>query len=383
MAEGLAAVGCDVDIVTTDDNATEKLSVPFDRPVKENGVTYYYFPRQTHFYIVSLPLWRWLGQNIARYDVVHIHALFSFAVAAGAWWAQRNGVPYVVRPLGTLNRWGIENRRPWLKQLSLRLIDGKILTRAAAVHYTSDEERDEAAAAVPFKLNPVIIPNPVDFEVDRQRIPGGWLVARYPETAGKKVVLFLSRLHEKKGLDLLLSSFAAVRAQMTSVVLVLGGNGEERFVEQLRRQAAQLGIKRDIIWAGFLDGKDKKSVIAEADIFVLPSYSENFGVAVVEAMAAGLPVIVSDCVGLHREISRAEAGVVVPCKEKPLSEAILRLLTDAQLRASLSRNGQVLAESFTPRRVAGKLVELYQKIGESSGWRPGIVNPEQCQSRTS
>jgi glycosyltransferase involved in cell wall biosynthesis len=350
-----------VDVATTDDNGSERLQVPLDRPVMEDGVTYRYFRRQTRFYTVSWPLFRWLGNNVAAYDLLHIHALFSFSVAAAAWWSSHYRVPYVVRPLGTLNRWGIENRRPWLKQASLRLIDRRVLSGAAAVHYTSQEEQEEGAMAA-SALRPVIIPNPVDFQFDRDRLPARWLRSRYPAIAEKKIILFLSRIHPKKGIDLLLGAFARLRAQVPDVVLVMGGAGDEDFVERLRGQARDLGLESDIVWAGFLEGDAKKAAMAEADIFVLPSYSENFGVAAVEALAAGLPVIVSDHVGIHREIAAAHAGLVVPCQEEPLARALVQLLNAPALRSELARNGRTLAQSFSPASIGERLIELYSDI---------------------
>jgi glycosyltransferase involved in cell wall biosynthesis len=366
MSEGLAAQGCEIDVVTTDDNGPEqRLPVPLGRPVRENHVTYWYFRRQMRFYTVSWPLSHWLGKHVADYDVVHIHALFSFAVASAAYWARHYRVPYVVRPLGTLNRWGMENRRPWLKQATLRLIDGRVLSNAAAVHFTSEEEREESDMAA-SATRPVIIPNPVDFQFDRAGLPAGWLSSHYPAIAGRKIILFLSRLHPKKGIDLLLSSFARVRAQVPDIALVLAGVGEERFVKQLHRQAHELGIEPDVAWVGFLEGDAKKAVMAEADIFVLPSYSENFGLAVVEAMAAGLPVIVSDRVGIHREISATDAGLVVPCEEYSLTNAILQVLGNEGLRLRLARSGIALTKTFSVAAVTDQLVSLYRDIISSN-----------------
>lgn len=361
MSEGLAAHGCEIDVATTDDNDCESLTVPLDRPVSENGVTYRYFHRQTYFYTVSWPLSRWLRKNVADYDLVHIHALFSFPVASAAYWASHYHVPYLVRPLGTLNQWGIKNRRPWLKQASLRLIDRRVLHGAAAVHYTSMEEQEEAAVVAPA-LRPVIIPNPVHFHLSPGKPSGGWLESRYPSLAGKKIILFLSRLHPKKGIDLLLGAFARLRATLPDAALVLGGNGDEAFVRQLHSQARELNLESDIVWAGFLDGDAKRAAMAEADVFVLPSYSENFGVAVVEAMACGLPVIVSDHVGIHREISSAAAGLVVPCKEEPLADAILQVLGNDGLRLKLAHNGLLLAKTYSVEAVTDQLLGLYQKI---------------------
>lgn len=367
MARGLAARGCTVHIATTNDNGPGRLSVPLERPVTEDGVVYWYFPRQARFYTFSWPMFRWLSRHVADYDVVHIHALFSFPVIPAAYWASRHGVPYVVRPLGTLSTWGIQNRRPLLKRLSLRMIDGPAVSRAAAVHYTSEQEREEASAVVPGRRS-VIIPNPVEFRSDRDSTTRNLARSRFPETAGKRIVLFLSRLDPKKGIDLLLHAYARLRSLgIRDTILVLGGEGNEGFVQSLHALAAQLGIAGDVVWAGQVDGAQKQALFAAASVFVLPSYSENFGVAVVEAMLCGVPVIVSDQVGIHAEIRSAGAGLVVPCGADPVAEAMMQVLQDDGLSRRLARNGLTLAQTFSTEAVTSRLLDLYSSLVPSAG----------------
>ena len=358
--------GLTVDIVTTDDNAVEHLVVPLGRSVVENGVTYWYFRRQITFYTVSWPLFRWLAAHVADYDLVHIHGLFSFAATAGAFWATRRSVPYLVRPLGVLNTWGIQNRRPFLKRLSLRLIERRVLANAAAVHFTSDRERCEAEL-VGRGIRSVVIPNPVKIPEVDQKPRTEALLSKYPELAGKRVVLFLSRVDPKKGLDLLLDGFAKIRAARPDAVLVVAGNGDEGFIARLREQTQRLGVQRDVIWTGFLEGEEKRAMLAAADVFVLPSYSENFGIAVVEAMASGLPVIVSDQVGIHHEVAQAKAGLVVRCDANEVSEAVVRMLSDCEMRLQISRNAALLAKKFSPEVVSEKLIDLYERLSRKAG----------------
>jgi glycosyltransferase involved in cell wall biosynthesis len=361
IAEGLVNRGLSVDIATTDDNGGKQLSVPLMEPVVENGVTYWYFPRQIRFYTVSWPLCQWLAAHIGDYDLVHIHALFSFATTAGAFWATRRGVPYLVRPLGALNTWGIRNRRPFLKRLSLRRIERRILANAAAVHFTSERERGEAELVAPG-IRSVVIPNPVATITLDQKPKTEALLSNYPELAGKRIVLFLSRLDPIKGLDLLLNGFGRIRATHPDAALLVAGNGDEGFAARLREQAHQLGIQRDVTWVGFLEGEKKRAAFAAADVFVLPSYSENFGVAAVEAMASGLPVIVSDQVGIHREVAEAKAGLIVRCDAKEVSDAVVRMLSDGEARHQMSRNAVLLAQKFSPEVVSEKLIEVYQRV---------------------
>jgi len=354
-----------VDVATTDDNGAGQLAVPLGRPVVENGVTYWYFRRQISFYTVSWPLFQWLAAHVGDYDLIHIHGLFSFAATAGAFWAVRRGVPYLVRPLGVLNTWGIRNRRPFLKRLSLLLIERRVLAKAAAAHFTSEQERCEAEL-VAHCTRSVVIPNPVATLGVDQKPRAEALLSKYPELAGRRVVLFLSRVDPIKGLDLLLDGFAKVRVARPDATLVVAGNGNESFVARLREQAQRLGVQRDVIWAGFLEGGEKREVFAAADVFVLPSYSENFGIAVVEAMASGLPVIVSDQVGIHHEVAHAKAGLVVRCDADEVSGAVVQMLSDCEARSQIAQNAVFLAKKFSPEVVSEKLIEVYRSLGRKT-----------------
>jgi len=360
MSRALSQAGLEVHVATTDDNGPERLHVPLGTPQHEDGATFWYFPRQTRFYIFSWPLTRWLAQHVHEFDLVHIHALFSYAALPASLLAYRAGVPYIVRPLGTLNHWGIENRRPWLKKLSFRLIESRILRCAAAIHFTSGLERSEAAALITHGRAEVI-PNPLD--ASPQSWPAGAFRARFPHLEGRRIVLFLSRLDEKKGLDLLLAAFARVHQECPDTVLVVAGSGLPEFIAALRDRAIALGISSSVLWVGFLNGEQKWAALADSDIFVLPSYSENFGNAVVEAMAAGLPVVVSDQVGIHSEITEARAGAVVPCSVDRIARQLIEFLADPGLRSSMGANGRRLSVArYSPDAVGARMLHLYNEI---------------------
>jgi len=364
MARYLVQRGLEVDIATTDDNGRERLLVDRQLPLREDGVVYWIFPRQTRFYQMSIPLTRWLRKHVCEYDLVHIHALFSYASVASAFFAKSAGVPYVVRPLGTLNQWGMRNRHRFLKKMSFRLIESYILRDAARVQFTSEQEALEARL-LGVDHNPIVIANPV--EPSLLGVTRGGFRAAHPELDNRTIVLFLSRLDTKKGLDLLLPAFASVLRHHQDAILIIAGDGDAMFVADLKEQARQLGIDSGIIWAGFLRGEAKDLVLADADVFVLPSYSENFGVAVVEAMGAGIPVIVSDQVGIHREVSGAEAGLVVQCVREQLEIALTKMITDRQLRTKMGRNARELACQFAPEIVIGQLMETYAGICNNHG----------------
>jgi glycosyltransferase involved in cell wall biosynthesis len=369
MTRALVKSGVEVDVVTTDDNGTRCLDVPLNEPVLEDGVTYHYFHRQFRPYIVSIPLAKWVFNEIGKYDVAHIHVVFSWASTMAAWAAAARGVPYVIRPLGVLNRWGMENRRPLLKRMSCPLLERRSLENAAAIQYTSEQERDEAER-LPFHGKGAVIGNPVD--VPECRPARGAFRSRHPEIGDKFMYLYLSRIDAKKGVELLISALANARNICPEALLVIAGDGPVELVSALRQQAARLGLTNAILWVGFLEGSEKWEAIADADAFVLSSYSENFGVAVVEAMALGIPVIVSDQVGISSMIQTAGAGIVTECNADDLGRALVRLGTNPGLREQLGISARRMAESeFSSGAISKKLIDLYQSVQQNR--RDGVV----------
>lgn len=366
LARAQAMCGAEVDVATTDDDGRDRLHHAAGTSFVEDQVTYRIFRRQTRLYTVSWPLTKWLFRHARDYNVIHIHALFSFPSIAAAFFANRAHVRYLVRPLGVLNLWGMHHRRPWLKRLSFRLIERHVLRNAAAVQYTSEQESAEAAQ-LGAEHTPLLIPNPVDL------FPGplvrGRFRAAFPALNGKTMVLFLSRIDPKKGIDLLLPAFARLQSHQPHAVLVVAGDGDKTLLKELKGQAQQLGLGERILWTGFLQGEIKRDALADADVFVLPSYSENFGVAVVEAMGCGVPVIVSDQVGIHREIAEAKAGLVVECSVSKLAEALTKSISDPVWRRTASANALQLAQTFAPEAIATRLIEIYKGIRTHHGQR--------------
>ncbi|MEK6302298.1 MAG: glycosyltransferase [Acidobacteriota bacterium] len=363
IARGLQREGIEIDVATTaGDEKAALLNGDLARPVSRDDVNYFYFRRQTEFYKVSRPLTRWLERHIRDYDLVHIHALFSYSAYTAAKLAIKHRVPYVVRPLGVLNRWGMENRRRLLKRVSFRLIERRILINAAAIHYTSDQERLEAEQAGVTTAS-VVIPLGIDTSVLQTGASAARFYERFPSAEGRDIILFLSRLDPKKGLDILLRAFAKVQSAQPASLLVVAGDGEAEFVESLKRLAGELGIGEQVLWTGFLGGDDKAAAFRAASVFALPSYSENFGLVVAEAMASGLPCVVSDQVGVAPDVEEFQAGSVVPCEAAPLASALQRLLASAELRERFGANAVRLAgERFSIEAMSGSLIELYSKI---------------------
>jgi glycosyltransferase involved in cell wall biosynthesis len=364
MAGVLQTMGHDVEIITTDDDgpAGRRVTGPFGEREQSGGLAVRWFPRQTRIYKVSMPLARWLKKHVREFHIVHIHALFSFSSVAAARAARRAGVPYIIRPLGVLNHWGMRHRRPWLKRLSLRFLDGPALRHASAIHYTAEAERVEAEESAGAGSGAVIPPG-IPCEEFERLPPAAAFARNHPRAAGRPVILFLSRLDAKKGIELLFAAFSKIRQRHRDALLVMAGDGDASYKRQLREEAGRHGIAEHIEWTGFLAGREKLNALAAATVFVLPSWSENFGIAAVEALAAGVPCVLTRGVAIAAEVSAAQAGIVVAPDAGQVARALDELLSDAALRASMAANGRRLArEKFSAAAMGRALEELYHHI---------------------
>ena len=184
-------------------------------------------------------------------------------------------------------------------------------------------------------------------------------------------ILFLSRLDPIKGLDLLLAAFARVLTARPNLALVIAGEGAPAYQTQLRQQVRALALEQGVIFTGFLRGERKLAALADCDAFVLPSYSESFGVAVVEAMACRKPVLITDQVAIHREIANAEAGIVVPNTIDALADGLAALLNDPTAKRRMGSNGyRLIVERFEISRTVEQLLTCYRTLARSSSAEP-------------
>jgi glycosyltransferase involved in cell wall biosynthesis len=357
MEQALAAQGVTVETATTDDAGSGRHNgKPLAQPLQEGGAVHWYFAKRTDFYKWSPAFAQWIRREVRHYDLVHIHAVFSFTSTMAARAARSAGVPYVVRPLGTLNDYGLTRHRPWLKAASLRFIDGPLLRDAAAIHFTSDEEATEARK-LGLPLKEAVIP----------------LGIAVPVTAGVKTftatisiaprLLFLSRLDAKKNLEGLLDAIALLQAEMPQLRLVVAGAGTPEYVQTLRARAQSLGFDRLIDWAGHVEGEAKSAAFAGADLFVLPSYSENFGIAAAEALAAGLPCVLGEGVAIANDVVKAGAGIAVGTDAASIAQGLRRIIADHEALPTLSANAIRLArERYSIEAMGVNLKRLYEGI---------------------
>jgi glycosyltransferase involved in cell wall biosynthesis len=360
IERALAARGIEVTTATTNDDGDDRtLPLPCAVPVATAYATRWYFPRSTVFYRASVGLGRWLKDNIEAFDVIHAHALFSFAPVAAAFLARRAGIPYVLRPLGVLAPYGMTQHHPFLKKVSFSLIERRLIESASAVHFTSSAERAEAEA-LGLKCNGVVIPLGIDLGDSTK----GTISPRKRDGAFN--LLYLSRIDKKKNIEGLLQAVRIVLSKKTDLTLSIAGDGDPKYVDTLKSLARDLAIDDHVNWLGYVEGERKGSILAAASAFALPSYSENFGIAVVEALAAGLPCLVSRGVAISGEIENAGAGIVVGTASGEIAAGIEKVLGNEREISMMSAAARELASSaFSLDAMGARLECLYRDILES------------------
>jgi len=357
LCRALVERGHDVHVYTTSVDGPRDSQVAHGEPVLIDGVKVWYFRSSQLRRLYWAPaLKQALAAHVGEFDLVHTHAIFLWPLWAAARAAERAHVPYVVSPRGMLERDLIDHKNPLLKGLWIAAIERRNLERASAIHVTSAREAEEAAA---FGFNlPVVreIPNGVTLE-DRAGQPVSPVIEAIVNA--EPYALFLGRIDWKKGLDRLLGALSRV----PSMCLVVAGNDEENYRAVLDPIAAGLGVSSRIVFTGSVHGADKAALLSHAGFLVLPSYSENFGNVVIEAMAAGCPVIVSKDVGLADTVLATRAGLVVDGDADTLGAAMSRLFGDAVLRQEMGERGRAVAhQRYSWPVVAGQMEDLYSSL---------------------
>lgn len=362
MCKSLRSEGIEAEIATT--NAGGNQNDTIDDVKRRIGaeVPVHVFPRiRPYTYMTSPSLASWLRRSIREFDLVHVHALFLHPTSAACRYARKEGVPYLVRPLGLLDPWCLNQSR-LRKSLYLALVDRRNLRHAAAIHFTTDHERD-SAQGLPPGARKAVVPlgvTPPDHGPSRMgpSLREKWRVPRdFP------LLLFLSRIEPKKGLDLLIPAAGRLKREGLNFFVAVAGpdlNGYSRRVQDLIQQNH---VEDRFGLTGPLWDAKKWAALEEATALVLPSYQENFGIAVAEAMWAGTPVLVSDRVALHTEVRAHNAGWVCACNEFSVTDTLRDLLQDARETSKRGENARHAArQSFQWKTVALRLAELYRSL---------------------
>ena len=381
----LVKKGVEVVVYTTNAGLRDK-DILLKKEIDLDGVKVFYFPCYGYVHWTFSPSLFWaLFKNVKNFDLVHITGVWNFPVSAAAFWARVYKKPYIISPRGSLMKEPLKKKSSLKKKIYLYLFSKRDIKRATAIHFTTEAEKEEyLKAGLPLR-KAVVIPNGLDikgYEI-RNEYEYTKLRNNFRKKFGihndAKIVLFLSRLNWKKGLDTLIPAFSEVIKKKPKAVLVLAGGDEKNYKKEIIKMINNCHLtcadfsphnsafspreSASCIFTGMLLGEDKVAAYQIADVFVLPSYSENFGMVVVEAMAAEKPVVITKGVGISKEVEAAGAGIVIEKDEKQLTEAILRILNNPDLAKKIGERGKRLVETeFSWPEIASRFMEAYKNL---------------------
>jgi glycosyltransferase involved in cell wall biosynthesis len=313
---------------------------------------------------------REVSGRLRESDAVHVHGLLNPVSSLAARSAIRRRAAVIIGPFGTLSRYTFSHRRRLAKSLYFRSLDADNLRRASGVHFTTAAERDEAAwHGIDFEGRAYVVPPPFRMARPRPGNPSDREARLSSRGERTETVLFLGRLVPTKGVELLLEAWSLVRDERPRARLVIAGSGTRSYESRLRSSGPRSApADRDITFTGFVSGESKERWLTDADLFVLPSHHENFGIAVLEAIAAGIPVVVSPAVQLAPWIVSHGLGVIADRTPRSLAAAITAALEDGQLRSRAAASGfEAVADAFQPKVIAPALDAMYRGAAARNG----------------
>lgn len=363
MVAALNSSGMRAEIATTNDNGDIELDVKLQQLVDFDGAPTRFFKRFSpplsalREFQYSGQFKRWLKHHINDYDLIHVHAIFSYCSSYAMWLARKRSIPYIVRPIGQLEAWALQ-QSGFNKQLYLKLVESANLHGAHAVHFTAESEARQALQLFP-ELKPLTVQLGVG-TCPLIRDAGLKLRKRYQLDQNAPIICSVSRLHPKKGLDLLIRALASIESPWQ---LLIAGEGDKDYRQKLEKIIADSGSQAKIKLLGFVRGTEKHLLLQGSDLFALTSYSENFGIGVLEALAAGTPALVTEPVALSSQIKAHNLGFVAEMNSESIRATMLnamRDIEDGEVSASAIR--EHVAHHYQWSAVANNLKQLYRSI---------------------
>jgi glycosyltransferase involved in cell wall biosynthesis len=365
LSRAQAKLGHEVRVVTTNrDFPTGKMASNANETVREAGVAITYFNSNFRPLNVSVPMAFALPGLIGESDILHVHGLYRFPPTYAARAARLRKRPYIIRPFGSLDpfMYAQSSKSLKLKRIYEKLFDLPNLHGAGAIHYTTEDERSRAGF-LNLRAPGFIIPNGLDWS-RYETLPGpGAFRARLGLGEDVPLILFLGRVNFKKGLDLAVRAFKTALAAFPAVKLVIAGPDNDGYGQVIRKLIGELGIGDNVIFVEMLNGKAVQEAFVDADVFVLSSYSENFGMTVIEALSCATPVVISDQVNIFREVQSSGGGLVTPCDSEKIADAMMALLQAPERRRAMGALGREwVRETYDWPKIVPRLDAQYEEV---------------------
>ncbi|MEH1849643.1 MAG: glycosyltransferase [Nostoc sp.] len=364
LAESVGKLGVSVDIIASNANGLTKIDVPLNKWITKKSYRVQYFSYLKFLdYKFTWSMTKWLFHNVSDYDIVHTNAIFSYPILAAHLACQFRIVPYIATPHGMMEPWALAYKA-WKKKFYFTFFEKPSLQKANAIQIIASTEARQINT-LDLKTPLIFVPNGINM-TDFESLPSAELFyEQFPNTRNKTLIIFLGRIDPKKGLDLLATAFAKAHEKFPETHLIVAGPDNTGFLPTAESYFSEAGCKDAVTFTGMLTGAIKYAVLAAANIYVAPSYSEGFSMSVLEGMAAGLPCLITTGCNFP-EAAEAKAASVVDINVTQIANALIGLLQDPiQAKNMGDRARKLICENYTWDRIASKLISVYTDILEN------------------
>lgn len=364
MCEGLRQAGADLVVLTTNANGSNRLDVALQQPVDVDGVEVWYFPLTlgglSFFYSASMS--KAIRTRVQNFDLVVAEGIWGQAMWSIVKSCARYHVPYIVTVRGQFNSWALSKKR-LKKKIYMELLGNRYINHAAAI-YCTDPVEVKSVHKFGFSSPTFIVPNAIHASDYARPAAVGGLRRQFGISGDAYILFFLGRLTQIKRPDIALDVLAASGSLDKEVHLVFAGPDEDGMMQNLRNQAESFGCSARVHFAGLLKKDQVISALADVNLLLMPSdIQENFGMSALEAMAAGVPILVSDGIPVGQWAQKVGAGLVVPCTKASFQQAALELLSKPDELVLMGQRGRELArERFDISVVARQMLAQYEAI---------------------
>jgi len=362
--EALASMGEQVTVFTTNANGSSAIDLPVDRPVNVNGVHVYYFerhPLSPPKYFIAPKMRRTLLDQIGDFNVAYTSATWTYPMLAFSDARTRKQIPYVVSPRGDFMTWSM--KQSYLKKLAyLTMIEKKHVDQASAIHCTSQAEIQQLK---PWRFHPtaVLIPNGINTSPFKNLPKRGSLREQLHISDDAPVTLLAGRIHRMKRINRTIEVFFEVTKSVPNAQLIVAGHDEDGSAQDAQYQADKLGLNKNVHFIGLVTGTALLQAYRDADLLVLLSHRENFGMVVLEAMASKLPVLISREVGIGDAVTESDAGFVVNPDTPECASTWIRMLNNRQERKVMGQRAyQLVLDKFSIESTTLQMRDLLYKI---------------------
>ncbi|BBM83288.1 glycosyltransferase [Candidatus Uabimicrobium amorphum] len=359
LNKNLVKQGQDVDVITSNAGLRDQ-NIALNKWQKVDDVRVMYFKYYGyHHFTFSPRMFAYLLRVVKNYDIVHITAVWNFPVVAACIACCIHKIPFIISPRGTIYPKTLLTKSRYLKKLYYYLVARRCLNSSAALHFTTTDEQQKVQKFLQLKAKGFVVANGIELEEFSPSTMN--FSEHYLGKKTTKYILFLSRLSWKKGIDLLLPAYAKFCKKYDDVCLVIAGPDEDNYTQFLHSIIQKYDIETRVVFTGLINGEARVAAYQNAQCFILPSYSENFGMVAIEALACRTPIIISDQVGIFIEVQKHDAGLICETKVESVYNALESIWRSSH--EEMVENGYTLVKNFyAAQRTALLMLQNYRKI---------------------